>query len=231
MAMPTFPEWRTKQFLAAAATTNQPGVASLNPVMPGPRLSSLPGLGGYIQSSSFSSPQTSEEIHDLEFVDVAKLTTDVELLVPGRLAHIHPITDISLWVERFAVTAAILATHFPEKAPEFFVYMATIVRAERNYEGEHRIVYDCQFRREALAYRDLNWSATDQRLYDEAFTGRAKCIAWCGYCLRDDHTTRSCPSNPSQTAQGEPRKVCVAIVSGHVSEARVRPFARNLREV
>ena len=143
MAMPNFsPSGGPSNgldLLASAATMNQPGVVSLNPVMPGPRLSSLLGLGGYIctiQQLLFP-PKLVRRILDLQFVNVAELTTDVELLVPGRLAHIHPITDISLWVERFAVMAAILATHFPEKAPEFFVYMATIVRAERNYEGEH----------------------------------------------------------------------------------------------
>ena len=33
--------------LASAATLNQPGAASLTPVMPGPRLGSLLGSGGY----------------------------------------------------------------------------------------------------------------------------------------------------------------------------------------
>jgi len=32
--------------------------------------------------------------------------------------------------------AAILAARFPEKAPELLVYQATIIRAERNYEGK-----------------------------------------------------------------------------------------------
>ena len=164
-----------------------------------PKAQLFAGLG-WLQSSSFSSPQTGEEDSRPEVL--AELTTDVELSVPGRPAHTHPVTDILVWVERLAVMAAIHATRFPEKAPEFFTNMATIVRAERNYEGERWVVYDSQFRREALAHRDLNWSATDQRLYNEVFTGRAKCIARCGYCLRDDHTTRSCPTNPSRTALG-----------------------------
>ena len=205
MAMPTFslsggPSNRL-DLLASAATLNQPGVASLTPVMPGPRLGSLLGSGGYNPAASLP-PKLVRRILDLEFVDVAKLTTDVELSMPGRPAHTHPITDISVWVERFTVMAVILATRFSEKAPEFFAYMATIVRAEHNYEGERWVVYDCQFCRDALVCRDLNWSATDPRLYNEAFTGRAKCIARCGYCLRDDHTTRSCPTNPSRAALG-----------------------------
>ncbi len=46
-----------------------------------------------------------------------------------------PVTSMSLWLERFSVMAAILAIRFPEKAPEFLAYQASIVRAERNYEA------------------------------------------------------------------------------------------------
>ena len=89
-----------------------------------------------------------------------------------------------------------MTTWFPEKAPEFFAYQALIVRAERNYEGKRWVSYDRQFRREALARKDLNWSVTDPRLYNKAFTGRARSIARCIYGLQDDHTAAYCPKNP-----------------------------------
>ena len=88
---------------------------------------------------------------------------------------------------------AVLASRFPEKAPELFAYQATIVRAEINYEGNRWVSYDRQFRHEALARKDLNWSVTD---YNEAFTGRARAIARCSFCLQDDHTALQCPRNP-----------------------------------
>ena len=91
---------------------------------------------------------------------------------PARL----PITEISQWVERFFVMAATLVMRFPEKAPELFAYQASIVRAERNYEPGRWVSYDRQFRREALARRDLNWSVPGPRLYSEAFTGRARAM-------------------------------------------------------
>ena len=84
--------------------------------------------------------------------------------------------------------AVILTTRFPEKAPEFFAYQAMIVRAERNYEGNRWVVYDRQFRREALARKDLNWSVPHSRLYNKAFTGRARAIPRYTFCLQDDHT-------------------------------------------
>ncbi len=113
-----------------------------------------------------------------------------------------PIQDISQWVERFALMAGVLASRFPEKAPELFAYMATITRAERNFQPGAWIAYDRQYRREALARKDLCWSRTDSTLYSEAFTGRAKTIPRCEYCLREDHTATYCPSNPNQAMFG-----------------------------
>lgn len=84
--------------------------------------------------------------------------------------------------------AAALASRFPLKAAELFAYQATIVRVERNYEAGRWVAYDRQFRREALARRDLNWSVTDTRLYNEAFTGRARAIPRRSFCLQDDHS-------------------------------------------
>ena len=79
---------------------------------------------------------------------------------------------------------------------------ATVVRAEHNYEGKHWVAYDRQYRREALARRDLNWSVTDLQLYNETFTGRAKAIARCSVCLADDHTDSLCPRNPNRPVFG-----------------------------
>ena len=61
---------------------------------------------------------------------------------PGRPTRL-PITDISRWAERCAIMATILYTRFPDKAPEFWAYLATIVHAERNYEGQRLVTYDC----------------------------------------------------------------------------------------
>ena len=94
--------------------------------------------------------------------------------------------------------AATLVTRFPEKAPELFAYQASIVRAESNYEPGRWVSYDRQFRRESLAGRDLNWSVPDPRLYSEAFTGRARAIPRCQFCLQDDHTEPYCPRNPDR---------------------------------
>ena len=136
-------------------------------------------------------------------MDMAEITADDDSSQNGSHPQPRlPVTRISQWLERFSLMAAILTTRFPEEAPEFFAYQAMIVRAERNYEGNRWVSYDRQFRREALARKDLNWSVPDSRLYNEAFTGRARAIPRCAFCLQDDHTAPYCPRNPNRPASG-----------------------------
>ena len=53
-----------------------------------------------------------------KYVEISDIITDDDFLhTPGRPAH-HPIHDISQWVERFSITAAIICTRFPDKASE-----------------------------------------------------------------------------------------------------------------
>ena len=61
--------------------------------------------------------------------------------------------------------ANLLSTCFLEKAPELWAYQATVIRAARNYDNSAWVAYDHQFRREALAAKDLNWSVPNHRLY------------------------------------------------------------------
>ncbi len=136
-----------------------------------------------------------KKILDLEFVEMSEVSSDVESVPvpehpqpPGRM----PITDISQWIERFSLMAATLTSRFTEKAPELFAYQVSIVRAERNYETGRWVAYDRQYRREALARKDLNWSVTDPHLYNEAFTGRTRSIPRCTFCLQDDHIGPQC---------------------------------------
>jgi hypothetical protein len=93
-----------------------------------------------------------------------------------------PIDDISILIERYSLMAAILATRFPDKARELFTYQATIVQADRNYEGKRWVKHDCLFRREEFSHKDLNWSVTNSRCYKETFTGRAWAIPTSSYC-------------------------------------------------
>lgn len=174
---------------------------SLPPGQPLPTPTHSITSSGPFNPTAVLPPKVVRRILELDFLEMAEVTLDPEPSpVLGRPAP--PITDISKWVERYSLMAATLATRFPEKAPELFAYQATIVRAERNYEAGWWVAYDRQFRREALAKEDLNWSVMEPRLYNEAFTGWAQSIPRCNFCLQDDHTGQSCPSNPNGSWPG-----------------------------
>ena len=114
--------------------------------------SSLLATPGSYNPAATISLKVVRKILALEFVEMAEITVDD---VAQTLGHPPaptrpPITDISLWLERYVMMAAILATRFPCKAPKLMAYQATIVRAERNYEGKCWVSYDRKFQREAL---------------------------------------------------------------------------------
>ena len=98
--------------------------------------------------------------------------------------------------------AALLVTRFPDKGPELWAYQTTILKAAHNYEGGNWVAYDQQYRRDMLARKDLNWSTPNTRLYNEAFTGRAKIIPRCPHCLSEDHVAASCPHSPNPLLVG-----------------------------
>ena len=180
--------------LAAAASATSP------PKPPSLSTNSLLANGPFNPAASL--PQkVVKKILELEFVEMSEISVNDEPpQAPGRppAPARPPVQEISQWIERFSLFAAVLCTRFPDKAPELWAYQATIVRAERNYEGKRWVTYDRQFRRQALARKDLNWSVTDPRLYNEAFTGRARSIARCNFCLQDDHSAAYCPHNPNR---------------------------------
>ncbi|KAL5491581.1 hypothetical protein EMCRGX_G016894 [Ephydatia muelleri] len=134
-----------------------------------------------------------KRILEFEFVEMADMLPDAwqEESQSGtdgnpmvrRLVRRAPLTEITLWLEGFARLASVLTTKHPTKSAELWAYQSAIIRAARNFEGTAWVAYDRQFRREALARKDLNWSVTNSRLYSEAFTDRAKIIPRCRYCL------------------------------------------------
>lgn len=218
--MPTFSPQLTQQACheqataGLTATENPPGPSWLtlgpkpgaNPTNIETPQSSLITRGPF-NPAAMLPPKLVKRILELEFVEMAELTVDAwedssspapdTSVVGRRPSRRAPITDINIWLECYARLAALLSTRFPDKAPELWAYQSTIVRAARNYEGGAWVAYDRQYRREALANKNLDWSVPNHRLYNEAFTGRAKSIPRCHICLSDTHPTHQCPSNPN----------------------------------
>ena len=213
--LPTFPSSEASQsglhlLASVVSSAGQLGDSPGNPnalstqTQPSLHQTSLPSNlhqpGPYNPASTLP-PKVVKKILNLEFVEMSEIAAD-EFPTPNLgqppTPSRPPIHDISIWMEKFAVMAAILAARFPEKSPELFAYLAAIVRAERNFDNQCWVAYDRCYRREALGQKDLNWSIPNIRLYNEAFTGRARAIPRCAHCLQEDHVARYCPLNPNR---------------------------------
>ncbi len=178
---------------------------------PSTRAPALVQPGPFNPAASLST-KVVKRILDLEFVDMSEVSVDADLPqgpdrppAPARL----PVTDISQWLERFSLMAAILTTRFPDKAPELFAYQAMIVRAERNYEGKRWVSYDRQFRREALARKDLNWSVTDPRLYNEPSLAEPAVLLGASTACRTTTRQRIAPGTPTVHSSAGSRTVVI----------------------
>ena len=83
------------------------------------------------------------KIQNLEFIEMSELlpeawisdAADDSVGQKSQSRRRSPISEISVWVECFAMMAAVLAEKFPSKAPQLFIYMRRIVHAARNYRG------------------------------------------------------------------------------------------------
>lgn len=188
---------------AATATASRPNASLIDTTRP----PAGAGPGPYNPAASLP-PKVVKRILNLEFVEISDLRADIWVEEPppvesARRPTTKPlVTDIKVWLECFGRMAAILTTRFPEKGPEFWAYQSTILRAAHNYEGGSWVAYDRQYRRDMLARKDLNWSMTNARLYNEAFTGRAKAIPWCPHCLGEDNAAAHCLHNPHPPVLG-----------------------------
>ena len=171
------------------------------------------GLGGDLQAAispatpglALISPKLVQKILSGDFIDMCELlpeTWRVEEPKEGCCRSTRPkrglVTDIALWTECFASLVAVLTTKYPEKAPQFMGYLRTIVRASRNFEGSAWASYDAAYRRQSANRRSLEWAVIDPTIYNEAFTGRAKLLPRCQYCLAETHMARDCSYVPTE---------------------------------
>ena len=154
-------------------------------------------------------PRMLKKIWNLEFVDMRELLPEswrVEPNSEGCCRSQRPrtglVTDFALWTECYATLVAVLAVRYPEKTPHFMAYLRTITRASRNFEGTAWATYDMAYRRQAANQRSLDWATIDPALYNESFTGRAKSIPRCRYCLADSHRTQECAFAPEERRGG-----------------------------
>ena len=184
---------------ARSGPTTQPapllGPSTSTPVV------SLSSRGPY-NPAAVLPPKVAKKILEFDFVEMSEITLDdppphapSQPSLPAR----PPIHYISVWIEKFSVMAALISARFPDKAPELFAYQASIVTAERNFDDRRWVAYDRCYRREALAQTNLDWSAPNAWLYNEAFTAPGQCLAAQSAFRRTIHHNSA---HGTQTAHG-----------------------------
>ena len=189
---------------------------------------------GPFNPSANAPPKVVKKLLALEFVEMGELRVDIwpEEPVSSDTGGAHrrpskpPVTTLRVWLECYGRMAAVITSRFPEKAAELWAYQTTIIHAAHTYEGANWVAYDRLYRREMLAAKNLNWSVPNQRLYSEAFTGRAKRHPQCPHCLSEDHAAAGCPHNPNppfvRWFQGTPHLQFGPAASGPPSAAPLK---------
>ncbi len=182
------------------------------PLAPGdsgtPQAAASPGVDPMPEIPGWATVSTKllKKIWSLDFIDMWELLPEswhLDQQAEGCCRSQHRkrglVTNLALWTECYAVPVALLSVRYPSKTPHFMAYLRMITRASRNFEGVAWATY-MAYRRLAASHRSLDWAVSDTALYNEAFTGWAKLIRSCIYCLADSHESKDCTFAPEESA-------------------------------
>ena len=106
--------------------------AALSPKLPSTALGVSPSPPSLVNHGPYNpitmvSSRVAKKIMDLEFIEMAEIVAEDDNPTGRPTGSSRPpITNISQWLERFSVKAAILSMRYPGKAPEFLAYQASI---------------------------------------------------------------------------------------------------------
>ena len=107
------------------------------------------------------------------------------------------IPDLATWVQCFALYANALLTHHPNRMSKMMAYQSIIARASAKYKWPSWVVYDQNFRQEAMNNPSQSWARVEPSIYAQCFTGQAISLKnWHAHCQGLDHTTMRCPLRP-----------------------------------
>lgn len=164
-------------------------------------------------------PKLIKKILELEYIDMSELVPDSWQFREEEQKCCHsshrpqrrgPVSEILLWIECYSSLITVLAARYPDKIADFMAYQRTIIKAHKSFIGEGWVTYDICYRRRAAIVKSLDWAQVDFSLYNETFTGRAKAMIRCKYCLSENHVAASCsyaPENPPSKYDLPPRPI------------------------
>ena len=132
-----------------------------------------------------------------------------------RTTRRGPVTDILVWLECFAALVAVLSMKYPDKVTHFMTYQRTIIKAQRCFVGDGWVTYDSTYRTASAASKSLDWGLIDFSLYNETFTGRARAIVRCRYCLSKHHDSKECADAPVDENWPFPDRIDLTAMAGN----------------
>lgn len=109
------------------------------------------------------------------------------------------VTSITEWLQCFCIYMAVVTSKSPDRIQDLLGYLAIIVEACREYEGDTWLGYDRRFRQRAAASPDSKWARIDPTLWNMAFTGHARAER-CRYCFSLSHKPVDCEWAPSTSS-------------------------------
>ena len=92
-----------------------------------------------------------------------------------------------------------LTTKIPPMVPELMAYQLHFIKCSRNFEGLAWAQYNRAYKRQPAQTKDRRWSRLNPTLFSLCFAGKARCNIACAHCLSDNHTSDTCPDNPSHS--------------------------------
>ena len=149
-----------------------------------------------------------------EFLDMAELlpdlfgiwteSTDKDDKKPTLKKH--GVTGILEWVQCYCIYTAVALAKHPERNQDMLGYMALIVEACMEYEGDSGLGSDHRFGQMVAATPGTTWAKIDPTLWNMAFTGQARAHR-CKFCFSLTHQAEDCdwaPTPPTQPTHQPP---------------------------
>ena len=148
-----------------------------------------------------SPPSLVQKIESGAFIELGDLLSNhlgFEETV-GSKSKQHPITNISEWLQAFAVYVSVIARKQPQRVPDLMGYQILMLEASNEYQGNCWLAYDRCFRQQAASLPNCKWSTIDSTIWNLAFTGQAR-ASRCRHCFSLFHLSKDCEFASNQTS-------------------------------
>jgi len=115
----------------------------------------------------------------------------------GAKSKQRTVTNITEWLEAFAVYVSVVARKQPQRVPDLMGYQILMLEASSKYQNNRWI------RQQAASHPSSKWSSIESTLWYFAFTGQAK-ASRCKHCFSLFHLSKNCEFAPDSIYDSPP---------------------------